>query len=285
MKVVLFCGGLGTRIRDYSDSIPKPMINIGYRPILWNLMKYYAHYGHKDFILCLGYKADVIKNYFLNYDECLSNDFVLSGGGKQILMLKSDIQDWKITFVDTGLHSNIGQRLKAVEKHLAGEEAFLANYSDALSDLPLDQYIDNFLKHDKIASFVSVKPAQTFHVIETREDGIVTNIKHVNNSSTLINGGFFVFKTEIFKYINEGEELVVEPFQRLIEKEELIAYKYDGFWACMDTFRDKQMFDDMHSQGKTIWEIWKSPYKPGLKVSPQERLLREQELVGANPIA
>lgn len=278
MKVVLFCGGLGTRIRDYSESIPKPMINIGYRPILWNLMKYYAHYGHKDFILCLGYKADVIKNYFLNYDECLSNDFVLSGGGKQILMLKSDIQDWRITFVDTGLHSNIGQRLKAVEKHLAGEEMFLANYSDGLSDLPLDRYIDNFLKRDKIASFVSVKPAQTFHVISTKEDGIVTEIKHVNNSEMQINGGFFAFKTEIFKYINEGEELVVEPFQRLIEKEELMTYKYEGFWACMDTFRDKQMFDDMYSQGKSIWEVWKSSNRPGVKSSTQEKFPTQEEL-------
>ncbi|MGH8002497.1 MAG: sugar phosphate nucleotidyltransferase [Brasilonema sp.] len=282
MKVVLFCGGLGTRIRDYSESIPKPMINIGYRPILWNLMKYYAHYGHKDFILCLGYKADVIKNYFLNYDECLSNDFVLSGGGKQLLMLNSDIQDWKITFVDTGLHSNIGQRLKAVEKHLAGEEFFLANYSDGLTDLPLDRYIDNFLKHDKIASFLSVKPTQTFHVISTREDGIVTDIKHVNNSETRINGGFFAFKNAIFNYINEGEELVVEPFQRLIEKEELIAYKYDDFWACMDTFRDKQMFDDMHSQGQKIWEVWKSPDRLGSKLLTQERSLLSKELVKLN---
>lgn len=278
MKVVLFCGGLGTRIRDYSENIPKPMINIGYRPILWNLMKYYAHYGHKDFILCLGYKADVIKNYFLNYDECLSNDFVLSGGGKQLLMLNSDIQDWRITFVDTGLHSNIGQRLKAVEKHLAGEECFLANYSDGLTDLPLDRYIDHFFRHDKIASFLSVKPTQTFHVISTREDGIVTDIKHVNNSETRINGGFFAFKTEIFKYINEGEELVVEPFQRLIEKEELLAYKYDNFWACMDTFKDKQMFDDMYSQGKSIWEVWKSPNKLGVKSSIQEQSPIQEKL-------
>jgi glucose-1-phosphate cytidylyltransferase len=278
LKVVLFCGGLGTRIRDYSENIPKPMINIGYRPILWNLMKYYAHYGHKDFILCLGYKADVIKNYFLNYDECLSNDFVLSGGGKQLLMLNSDIQDWRITFVDTGLHSNIGQRLKAVEKHLAGEECFLANYSDGLTDLPLDRYIDHFFRHDKIASFLSVKPTQTFHVISTREDGIVTDIKHVNNSETRINGGFFAFKTEIFKYINEGEELVVEPFQRLIEKEELLAYKYDNFWACMDTFKDKQMFDDMYSQGKSIWEVWKSPNKLGVKSSIQEQSPIQEKL-------
>src|SRR5215813_5222607 len=120
MKVVLFCGGLGMRLRDYSDTIPKPMINIGYRPILWHVMKYYAHYGHKDFILCLGYKADVIKDYFLNYNECLSNDFILSKGGKKLQLLNSDINDWRITFVDTGIHSNIAQRLKAVEPYLEG---------------------------------------------------------------------------------------------------------------------------------------------------------------------
>jgi glucose-1-phosphate cytidylyltransferase len=157
MKVVLFCGGLGTRIRDYSESVPKPMVNIGYRPIMWHLMKYYAHYGHTEFILCLGYKADVIKEYFLNYNECLSNDFVLSGGGKEVEMLNSDIQNWKITFVDTGLHSNIGQRLKAVEKHIGDDEMFLANYSDGLSTLPLDLYVDNFIRQDKTACFVNVK--------------------------------------------------------------------------------------------------------------------------------
>lgn len=257
MKVVLFCGGLGTRLRDYSENIPKPMVNIGYRPILWHVMKYYAHYGHKDFILCLGYKADFIKNYFLNYDECLSNDFVLSGGGKQLLMLNSDIQDWKITFVDTGLYSNIGQRLKAVEKHLAGEEMFLANYSDGLTDLPLNKYIANFIHQDKIASFLSVKPNQSFHVVSTREDGIVTDIQPVTGSNLRINGGFFAFKKEIFDFIKDGEELVLEPFQRLIEKGELLAYQYDGFWACMDTFKEKQMLDDLYARGEACWEVWK----------------------------
>jgi glucose-1-phosphate cytidylyltransferase len=121
MKVVLFCGGLGMRIREYSDAIPKPMVPIGYRPLLWHVMKYYAHYGHKDFILCLGYKADVVKNYFLNYDECVSNNFVLSNGGNRLKLLNSDIHDWNITFVDTGISSNIGQRLKAVESYLEGE--------------------------------------------------------------------------------------------------------------------------------------------------------------------
>lgn len=257
MKVVLFCGGLGTRLREVSEHLPKPMVKIGYRPILWHVMKYYAHYGHKDFILCLGYKADVIKNYFLNYNECLSNDFTLQEGGKKLELLNSDIHDWKITFVDTGLTSNIGQRFKAVEKYLESEEVFLANYSDGLTDLVLTEMIDNFYKQDKIASFLCVKPSQSFHLVEMKEDSVVSGIRDVKQAGIRINGGYFIFKKEIFKYINRGEELVCEPFQRLIESEELMAYKYDGFWACMDTFKEQQQLDDMYSQGKAPWEVWK----------------------------
>lgn len=257
MKVVLFCGGLGTRLREVSEHLPKPMVKIGYRPILWHVMKYYAHYGHKDFILCLGYKADVIKNYFLNYNECLSNDFTLQEGGKKLQLLNSDIHDWKITFVDTGLTSNIGQRFKAVEKYLESEEVFLANYSDGLTDLVLPEMIDNFYKRDKIASFLCVKPSQSFHLVEMKENGTVSNIRDVKQAGIRINGGYFIFKKEIFTYINQGEELVCEPFQRLIEIEELMAYKYDGFWACMDTFKEQQQLDDMYSQDKAPWEVWK----------------------------
>src|SRR2546425_7646586 len=133
MKVVLFCGGLGMRLRDYDENVPKPMVTIGYRPILWHVMKYYAHFGYKDFVLCLGYRGDVIKDYFLNYSETLSNDFVLSEGGKKLDLMGSDIHDWKITFVETGLSSNIGQRLKAVERYGRDEPAVLANHSDSLS--------------------------------------------------------------------------------------------------------------------------------------------------------
>src|ERR1700746_1048239 len=156
MKVVLFCGGLGTRMREYSESIPKPMVPVGYRPILWHVMKYYAYYGHKDFILALGYKADAIKHYFRTYDESVSNDFVLYEGGKRIELLTSDIDDWKITFVDTGLRSNIGMRLKAVEKHLAGEEIFLANYTDGVSDVNLPEMIRAFRESGAVASFAAV---------------------------------------------------------------------------------------------------------------------------------
>jgi len=263
MKVALFCGGLGTRLREYSESIPKPMVNIGYRPILWHVMRYYAHYGHKDFILCLGYKADVIKKYFLNYDECLSNDFILSHGGKKLELLNSDIQDWKITFVDTGLTSNIGQRLKAVERYLEGEEVFFANYSDGLTDLPLLDFIDYFNEQQKIACFLCVRPTQSFHVVSMKDNGTVSAIQHVTRSNMWINGGYFIFRKEIFKYINEGEELVQEPFSRLIEMEELMAYKYEGFWACMDTFKDKQQLDDLYAHGQAPWEVWKS--------SPQDK--------------
>lgn len=257
MKVVLFCGGFGMRLREVSDSIPKPMVPIGYRPIIWHLMKYYAHYGHKEFILCLGYKADMFKNYFLNYDECVSNDFVLDGKTGKPTLLHTDIHDWKITFVDTGTHSNIGMRLKAVEKHLDGEEAFLANYSDGLSDLPLDKFTDFFKEKGKVGSFLCVSPGQSFHTVSLRPDGSVEDIRDMTKAGLSINGGFFAFRKEIFDYLKPGEELVHQPFQRLIEKRELVAYKYDGFWGCMDTFKDKQQLDDLFAKGAAPWEVWR----------------------------
>jgi len=257
MKVVLFCGGLGTRLREFSETIPKPMVPIGHRPLLWHLMKYYSHYGHRDFILCLGYRGDLIRQYFLEYDECVSNDFVLSNGGQDVGLYSRDIQDWRITFVDTGLHANIGQRLKAVEKYLEGEEAFLANYSDGLSDLALPEYLAHFRTMDKVASFVSVRPNQSFHVVSAGPDGLVTDIRAMDDSDLLINGGFFAFKSEIFDHLAPGEELVNAPFRRLIDKGELIAYRHRGFWSAMDTFKDKQRFDDMESRGDTPWAVWK----------------------------
>jgi glucose-1-phosphate cytidylyltransferase len=264
MKVVLFCGGQGTRLREYSETIPKPMVNIGYRPIIWHVMKYYAHYGHTEFILCLGYRGDVIKQYFLNYEECLSNDFELSKGGKELTLYGRDIQDWKITFVDTGLYSNIGQRLKAVERYLEGEETFLANYTDGLSDLPLPRYLEHVRARDAIGGFVCVRPSQTFHMVSMDDNSLVKDIRHVNQTDLWINGGFFVFRQEIFDAMHEGEELVEKPFARLIDKRALVAYRHDGFWACMDTFKDKQRLDDMNAQGDCPWEVWKrEPGRPG----------------------
>ena len=246
------------RMREYSEAVPKPMVTIGYRPILWHVMKYYAHYGHKDFILCLGYKADVIKNYFLQYDECVTNDFVLSKGGKNVQLLSKDIEDWRITFVDTGLTSNIGQRLKAVEKHLAGEEVFLANYTDGLSDVPMPDVIERLQSSNGMACFVSVKPKASFHLIDSDASGIVKSIEHIRKGGARLNGGFFALRREVFSYIHAGEELVDEPFHRLIAEGRLTTYSHNGFWACMDTFKEKQELDDVFAHGNAPWEVWKT---------------------------
>lgn len=255
MKVVLFCGGAGMRLRGYSDDVPKPMVQIGTRPILWHIMKYYAHYGHKDFILCLGYKGNAIKDYFLNYDESTSNDFVWSQGGKKIHYLNRDIDDWTITFVQTGANATIGERLKAVEPHLQGEEVFLANYGDGLSDVSLPEMLETFHRSNAIASLLLVQPTASFDIVNTGPGGVVTDISALSRTDIWINGGFFVLRNEIFQYIQPGDELVREPFQRLIDKQALLAYKYTGFWQCMDTFKDKQRLEDLN-QGKAPWKVW-----------------------------
>ena len=257
MKVVLFCGGLGMRMRDYSDSIPKPMVPIGNRPILWHVMRYYAHFGHKDFILCLGYRGDTIKNFFLTYNEALSNDFVLSQGGKNVELLSSDISDWKITFVDTGLSSNIGQRLKAVERHLDGEEMFLANYSDGLSDVSLTAQIADFEAQDKVASFLCVKPNLTLHFVALEPSGRIASIRSAAQQDLRINGGYFIFRSEIFRYMKDGEELLLEPFHRLLDAGKLAAYRYDGFWMPMDTFKDREHLDELTRGGRAPWTVWR----------------------------
>jgi len=250
-------------MREYSEAVPKPMVPIGYRPILWHLMKYYAHYGHKDFILCLGYKANAIKQYFLNYDECVSNDFVYSMGGKKLQMLGNDIQDWSITFVDTGLQANVGQRLRAIRKHVAGEEMFLANYADGLSDLCLPEVVEDFKKRDMVAAFLGVKPNATFHLVELDGGGVVKGIRHVAESHQLINGGFFVLRQEIFEYMQDGEDLVDQPFKRLIADRRLMAYPHRGFWACMDTVKEVEQLERLYSTGQAAWEVWKRPSNGG----------------------
>lgn len=257
MKVVLFCGGLGTRLREHSDTIPKPLVNIGYRPILWHLMRYYAHFGHKDFILCLGYRGDLIRDYFLNYRDELTNDFVLSEGGRKVELLSRDFDGWTITFVDTGMHSNIGQRLLRARKFLENEPMFLANYADGLSDVPMNDVIANFEKSDAIATFASVRSSQSFHTVRAGADGVVTGMGAMSEGQLWINGGYFVLRREIFDYLEEGDELVGKPFARLIEKRRLATYQHAGFWQSMDTFKDKIIFDRLDAQGSCPWILWK----------------------------
>lgn len=255
MKVVLFCGGAGMRLRGYVDDVPKPMVQIGSRPLLWHLMKYYAHFGHKDFVLCLGYKGNVIKDYFLHYEESVSNDFVWSHGGKQIDFVNRDIDDWTITFVETGINSNIGERFKAVEPYLKGEEMFLANYSDGLCDLKLPVMVDEFRASNAVGSLLLVQPTASFDIVKRSREGKVGQISPLSNTDIWINGGFFVFRQEIFRFINPGEELVRQPFQRLIEKGALLAHRADCFWQCMDTFKDKQCLEELNL-GKAPWKVW-----------------------------
>lgn len=243
------------RLRGYADDIPKPMVQIGTRPILWHLMKYYAFHGHKDFILCLGYKGNVIKDYFLHYDESVSNDFTWSQGGKDIQYRNTDIDDWTVTFVETGATANVGERLKAVERHLDGEDVFLANYGDGLSDVPLGAMMAAFEQSNAIASLLLVQPTASFDLVNAESDGWVADICQLTRSDIWINGGFFIMRKEIFEYIEPGEELVRQPLQRLIEKRGLLAYKYAGFWQCMDTFKDKRLLDELNDKSAP-WKVW-----------------------------
>ena len=256
VKVVLFCGGFGTRLREYSETIPKPLVDVGHRPIIWHLMKYYEHHGHSDFILCLGYQGRMIKEYFLNYDECMSNDFVMTEGGKNVELYNRDIDNWRITFVDTGLNANLGERLLAVRKYLGDDEFFLANYSDGLSDLPLLDHIEMTQDRRALAGFVAVRPSQTYSRVLAGDDGRVTSIDYISGSDVWINGGFFVLNKAIFDYMRPGEELVEQPFGRLIEERKLYANRYGGFWGAIDTFKDKKRFDDLCARDETPWMVW-----------------------------
>ena len=268
MKVVRFCGGAGMRLRGYSEDVPKPMVTIGSRPLLWHVMKYYAHFNHKDFILCLGYRGDAIKNYFLEYEESVSNDFVLSQGGRRLEFMQRDIDDWTITFVDTGMKSTIADRLRLVEPHLDGEEMFLANYSDGLTDFNLPPMIEEFSQRDSYASFLSVQPTSyTLDTIEASSDGCVRAIRTMKDANIWINGGYFVLRKEIFRYLKPGEELIYEPFQRLIEAGKLWSPRHQGFWQCMDTFKDKQILEELDTSGQAPWRVWKNGQTPARVVA------------------
>lgn len=256
MKVVLFCGGMGMRLRDYSDKIPKPLVEVGPRPVLWHLMRYYAHYGHNEFILCLGHGALEIKEFFFNYREWAVNDFVLTLGDKNIEMLRTDTEDWRITFVETGIDSTIGERLRRVKEHVQDEEMFLANYSDGLTDLDLTSYVNGFRQSDDIAWMLSVRAPHTFHIIHADKDHKVTELEYAGESPLRINAGFFALRPAIFEYMRPREDLVLEPFQRLIAERKLSAIPFNGFWKNMDTFKDKVELEQLYYAGSSPWRVW-----------------------------
>ncbi len=261
MKVVLFCGGLGLRMREGGDRIPKPMVPLGNRPLIWHVMKYYAHYGHTDFILCLGHKAEVIKEYFLSYNEAYSNDFVLTGDGK-VELLNSDIHSWRITFVNTGTKALVGERLMAVRHLLQDDEHFLANYADGLTDAPLDVMIDNLQRQGRIGSLLTVRPTYSFHTLKLDDQDRVCAVHDSVEADLWMNGGFFVFHRDLFDYMRPGEELVNEPFARLIAADQLIAYRHTGFYYPVDTMKDKQLLEEMLDAGNGPWRVWEQDKAP-----------------------
>lgn len=273
MKVVLFCGGLGMRMRSGDGSVPKPMMPIGARPVLWHVMRYYAHFGHTDFVLALGHGGRAVKDYFLRYDETESNDFVLSKGGASVEPLRSDISDWTITFVDTGLHSPIGERLRRVRDFVDGEEMFLANYGDVLTDASLPTLVDKVSRSDAVGSVLAVRPRDSFHVMRLRGDGTVAAFTPVGDLSLRINGGYFVLRDRIFDYLNEGEDLVADAFRRAAADRALLAVEYDGFWAPMDTLKERAELESRYHSGDAPWMLWE-----------QQPSARRPPTSGATPI-
>jgi glucose-1-phosphate cytidylyltransferase len=245
------------RMREGPASAPKPMNMIGDRPLLWHVMRYYAHFGHTEFILCLGYGASAVKDYFVHYDETQSNDFTLVAGGRNIEMHSTDITDWNISFINTGLHSTIGERLMRVRALVENEEIFLANYADTLTDAPLDQLIDRFRRSpDAVVSMLAVPPVSTHHVVEVADNGEVTGVRAVAELMQYENGGYFVMRPGIFDVLRDGEDMVPNAFDRLVSQRRLLAHRYGGFWRAADTFKDRAELEDMFHRGQCPWMLW-----------------------------
>ena len=255
MKVVIFCGGLGVRMGEETKRIPKPMITIGGKPMLWHIMDYYARWGHTEFILCLGYKGEVVKEYFLTYNEALFNDFVLEhdDSGSAVELLSPKRPRWRVTFADTGISSTIGERLKAVEPYVGEDQEFLATYGDALTDLVLPDLISAFHRSDGSAMFMSVRPEFYAHMVTYDDEGVVLSLAELRQSDVRINGGFFVFNRTIFDLIEPGDDLVDAPFSRLMARRELLAYPYEGFFGPMDTIKDRQRLEALYEGGTAPW--------------------------------
>jgi glucose-1-phosphate cytidylyltransferase len=274
MKVVLFCGGLGMRMRDGTSNAPKPMAMVGERPLLWHVMRYYAHYGHTEFVLCLGYGASVVKDFFLTYDETRSNDFVIENGARDVQLFSTDISDWRITLVDTGLNSPIGERLRRVRRFVDGEEMFMANYADVLTDAPLPDMISRFESSDAVASLLAVPPQSSHHVVDIGDNGLITQVTPMRDLRQWENGGYFLLRPGIFDMLNEGEDLVEDAImRRLVPQSKVLAYPYKGYWSPADTVKERAQLEEMYHRGHCPWMIW-DPERSGTTKPPVPSVAR-----------
>ena len=258
MKVVIFAGGLGTRLSEETDIKPKPMVEIGGKPILWHIMKIYSHYGFDEFIICLGYKGYVIKEYFMNY-YLHNSDVTFELGNNKVDVHYSKAEHFKVTLVDTGLKTKTAGRLKKIQKYI-GDESFMLTYGDGVADVDLDKLIAFHKSHDKIATLSAVQPEARFGGMEILEDGKVNKFQEKpKGDGKWINGGFFVLKPEVFNYVPEDSEEMMwedEPLASLTKDGELAAYKHFGFWKCMDALRDKIELEDLWNSKQAKWKIW-----------------------------
>ena len=256
MKVVLFCGGLGMRMRDSTIKGPKPMAPIGDRPLLWHVMRYYAHFGHTEFVLCLGHGAAAVKEFFLHYDETMSNDFVLENGARKLTLFKTDIADWRITFVDTGLNSSIGERLRRVRHLVEGEPMFLANYADVLTNVMLPDMVERFEASDADVALLAVPPQSSHHAVDIADDGRILQVRPMRDLQHWENGGYFVMRPSIFEELRPDEDLVEDTIVRLVEKRRVVAYPYTGYWSPADTVKERAQLEERYAHADCPWMIW-----------------------------
>ncbi|MEK6730714.1 MAG: glucose-1-phosphate cytidylyltransferase [Pseudomonadota bacterium] len=261
MKTVILCGGQGTRIRGVVENIPKPMIPVGAFPILWHIMKYYACWRHKEFVLCLGYQADVIKDFFRNYKAHMCDYTVFLGDSKRVEYHgKHDEADWQVTLAETGLNAMTGVRIKRIKKYIAEDEHFMLTYGDGVGDVDLDKLLAFHLSHGKILTMTGVHPPGRFGELMSDAKGLVTEFNEKPQSTGgCINGGFFVCRREIFDYLSDDESLVFEqePIKKLVADRQMMLYEHGGFWQPMDTYREYSLLNGLYDAGKAPWVIWK----------------------------
>lgn len=258
MKVVILCGGYGTRIRDVADDIPKPMIPVGRYPILWHIMKYYSTFGHKDFVLCLGYKSQVIKDFFLNY-EAHTKDFTISLGRSSDLCFHTDHDesDWQVTLAETGLQAMTGARIKRIRQYV-GNDDFMLTYGDGVGDVDLAQLLAFHRSHGKALTVTGVRPPGRFGELVSDTGKVVAFNEKPQTAGGRISGGYFVANAKLFDFLDDNEDLVFEqgPMRRLVSDGQLMVYEHDGFWQPMDTSREYQLLNDMYAQGTAPWVKW-----------------------------